>query len=392
MTLTRLVRGALCAAVMGALAAGASAQTRGVTKDEIVLGFIVDLSGPIAYGGKQARQGMQMRIDEINAAGGIHGRKLRLIAEDNGYDVKRTVLITQKFVNNDNVFAALYTFGSAHAVAAMPILYEKNVVNFMPGTGSRLMFEPPQRLGFAGIQPAYDLTVAGVRHLVKQKPNAKVCTVYQDDETGLEFLRGTETALKALNMPMTTTASYKRGTTDFSSQVARLKSAGCTLVVNGSLVPQSVGIVNEARKLDFNPDFLVGEIAYSNQLLELGAKAVEGMYAVHGLEMPSPDASEKRARDWYARYVAKFGDTPGSLNPLYAYLSVDLFAQAAQKAGPNLTPDAFVAAMEANRFPSPLGGPEFAVTKTNRLGFRQATMSQLRNGKWVVVANGLKQD
>ena len=89
----------------------AIAQTQGISKSEIVIGTIQDLSGPIAAYGKQARNGIQMRVDEINAKGGINGRKFKLMVEDNGYDPKKALLAAQKLVTNDEVFAILGAYG-----------------------------------------------------------------------------------------------------------------------------------------------------------------------------------------------------------------------------------------------------------------------------------------
>jgi hypothetical protein len=88
-----------------AVASGnAAAQQQGVTKTEILVGSILDISGPIAALGKQTRNGMQLRVDEINEQGGIHGRKIKLMVEDDGYDPKKAVLAAQKLVNQDKVF------------------------------------------------------------------------------------------------------------------------------------------------------------------------------------------------------------------------------------------------------------------------------------------------
>src|SRR5215212_6591009 len=92
-------------ALAAALACSAAlAQQQGVSKNEILIGTIQDLSGPIAAFGKQARMGMQLRVDEINEQGGIQGRKLKLAVEDSAYDPKKAVLAAQKLVNQDKVF------------------------------------------------------------------------------------------------------------------------------------------------------------------------------------------------------------------------------------------------------------------------------------------------
>ena len=145
----KLAAGALLFAT--ALAAGA--QSPGISKTEITVGTIQDLSGPIAAYGKQARNGLQMRADEVNALGGVNGRKVKLIAEDHGYDPRRALLAAQKLVTQDKVFAILGHIGTAQNMAVMPFQFERGVINFFPLTGAREMFEPFHKLKFAFSPP-----------------------------------------------------------------------------------------------------------------------------------------------------------------------------------------------------------------------------------------------
>src|SRR5439155_25094697 len=105
-------------------AAGVAAQTQGVSKTEITVATIQDLSGPLAGYGKQARNGMQLRVDELNEQqGGVHGRKVKLLVEDDGYDPKKAVLAAQKLVNQDKVFIVAGHLGTAPNMAAMPVQF-----------------------------------------------------------------------------------------------------------------------------------------------------------------------------------------------------------------------------------------------------------------------------
>lgn len=118
------------------------AQSQGVTKTEILVGTILVLSGPVAAYGKQTRGGMQLRVDEVNEQGGVNGRKTKLLAQDNTYDPKRSVLAGEKLANQDKVFLIAGHIGAAHNNATMPIQFEKNVVNFFPLSAAREMYEP----------------------------------------------------------------------------------------------------------------------------------------------------------------------------------------------------------------------------------------------------------
>ncbi|MDH4325830.1 MAG: ABC transporter substrate-binding protein, partial [Betaproteobacteria bacterium] len=133
-----------------ALFAGAAfAQSQGVSKNEIVIGSMQDLSGPIVAFSKQLKNGMEMRVDEINAQGGVHGRKLKLIIEDHGYDPKKAILGAQKLVQRDKIFAMVGTIGTPTSLASMPILFDKNVPHLFPLTAARQMYEPLHRLKYS---------------------------------------------------------------------------------------------------------------------------------------------------------------------------------------------------------------------------------------------------
>jgi branched-chain amino acid transport system substrate-binding protein len=365
----------------------ALAQQQGVTKDEIVLGTIQDLSGPLAAYGKAVRQGMALRVDEINEQGGIHGRKLRLIAEDNGYDPKKAVLAAQKLVNQDKVFIVAGHMGTAQNNAAMPIQFEKNIVNYLPVTAAREMYEPLNRLKYSFAVTYYDQMRTWLPKLVKDKSAKKVCAIYQDDEFGLEVLRGAEAGLKSIGMELAERTSYKRGATDFSSQVAKMKGSGCDLVVLGTIIRETIGTIAEARKTGFNPTFLGSSAAYTELIHKLGGKAMDGMYATMGAQVPYLDEASQPLRFWATKYKTKFGDDP-TVFSAYGYMIVDTFAQAAQKAGTNLSTDSFIKAMDASSLPADVfGSAPMTFSATKRLGSDASRLSQIADGKWKVISD-----
>src|SRR3954471_13042713 len=237
------------AAALALASSLALAQQQGVSKNEILVGTILDLSGPIAGYGKQARNGMQLRIDELNEQQGtIHGRKIRLVVEDNGYDPKKAVLAAQKLVNQDKIFIMAGHIGTAQNMAAMPVQFEKNIVNFMPITAAREMYEPLHKLKYSFAATYYDQIRIALPKMIKDKGAKKVCTIYQDDDFGLEVLRGAEAGLKSMGMELAEKTTYQRGATDFSSQVARMKASGCDLVVLGTIIRETIGTIAESRK------------------------------------------------------------------------------------------------------------------------------------------------
>jgi branched-chain amino acid transport system substrate-binding protein len=376
-----------------ALASGlACAQNanQGVSKNEIVLGSIQDLSGPIAGFGKQVRLGMMLRVDEINEQGGVNGRRIRLIVEDSAYDPKKAVLAAQKLVNQDKIFAMIGHIGTAQNMAAMPVQFEKNVINFFPVTAAREMYEPHHRLKYSFAATYYDQMRTVVPKLAKEKAAKKVCTMYQDDEFGLEVMRGAEAGLKTVGMQLAEKTTYKRGATDFSSQVARLKSSGCDMVVLGTIIRETIGAIGESRKTGYNPTFIGSSAAYTDLIHKLGGKAMDGLYATHTSQHPYLDEASQPIRFWANKYKTRFNEDP-TVFSVYGYNAIDAFARAASKAGANLTTDAFVKAMDSMTLPPDIfGGPEQTFTAKKRLGNELSRMSQLQDGRWKVVSDYVK--
>ncbi|MCG2591171.1 ABC transporter substrate-binding protein [Ramlibacter sp. XY19] len=366
----------------------ALAQQQGVSKTEILVGTIQDLSGPLAGYGKQARNGMQWRIEELNEQqGSIHGRKIRLLTEDDGYDPKKAVLAAQKLVNQDKVFIVAGHLGTAQNMAAMPVQFEKNVVNFMPITAAREMYEPLNRLKYSFAATYYDQIRQALPVMVKEKNIKKVCTIYQDDDFGLEVLRGGEAGLKSIGMDYTEKTTYKRGATDFSSQVAKMKSSGCELVVLGTIIRETIGTIGEARKTGFNPVFLGSSAAYTDLIHKLGGKAMDGLYATMTVQHPYLDEAAPNIRAWANKYKTKFNEDP-TVFSVYGYVIMDSFIRAAQKAGPNLTTDSFIKAMDSMTFePDMFGSPQSSYTATKRLGNDKSRLSQIVDGKWKVMSD-----
>lgn len=374
-----------------ALAAGAAmAQSQGVNKGELVIGSIQDLSGPIAGFGKQVRLGMLLRVDEINEQGGINGRKIKLLIEDSAYDPKKAVLAAQKLVNQDKIFAMVGHIGTAQNLAAMPVQFEKNVINFYPITAAREMYEPFHKLKYSFAATYYDQMRGAVPKLVKEKGAKKVCTMYQDDEFGLEVVRGAEAGLKTVSMEFAEKTSYKRGATDFSSQVARMKAAGCDMVVLGTIIRETIGAIAESRKTGFSPIFLGSSASYTDLIHKLGGKAMDGLYAAHTVQNPYLDDASKAVSFWAAKYKTKFNEDP-TVFSVYGYGAIDAFAAAAAKAGANLTTDSFIKAMDSMTIPPDMfGSATMTFTSTKRLGSDVSRLSQLQDARWKVVSEYFK--
>ena len=179
--MTRTIGMAIAVAVLAA-APGAFAQQRGVTPTEVTFGMHTDLSGVAATYGVSSSNGVKMRFDEVNAAGGIAGRKLKVIVEDQGYQVPKAVQACNKLINRDKVFAFVAPLGTPMNNACFKDQFAAGVPNLFPLSAARSMYEPFERLKFYGAASYVDQIRAGIQYFVKNKGVKRVCVMYQDTD------------------------------------------------------------------------------------------------------------------------------------------------------------------------------------------------------------------
>lgn len=364
------------------------AAASGVTPTEIRVASLQDLSGPIASLGTHFRNGTQMRFDEENARGGVHGRQLKLLVEDTGYDPKRAVLATEKLLGK-GIFAALHNLGSPVVMATMPRFLEAGVLHLFPGAPLREVYEPVHPLKF-GMSPSYTQSVPpGARHLIREHGFKRVGILYQDDDMGHEVLRGIETLLGELGLKWCAQTSYKRGATDFAAQVAKLRAADCDFVVLGTVVRETIGAYTEARRNGWQVPMMVTASGYTAQVPQLGGAAMDGLYAVALVPQPEPAGANRALADWIARYKEKFKTEPNTWD-VYTWVGADLFVRALQAAGPQPTPQKVAAALERlEKSRDFFGSQPIALSPSNHLALGQVRVAQIRNGRWENVTDYL---
>lgn len=376
-----------CLALTFGVSTSYAAEQIGVTKDQITLGSLQDFSGPIASYGRQVRNGMQMRAEEINESGGVHGRKLKILFEDMAYDQRKALLATQKLIQQDKIFAMIGSLGAGPNVVSIPLLMENGIFNLFPVAASHDMYEPLHKLKYS-IGSTYGAQIrTALRWMAKERGAKKFCLIYQDDELGAEVQKGAEDGLKDIGQTLIEKTSYKRGATDFSTQVAKMQRAACDTVVLGTALRETVGVVTTARKLGWDPMFFGSSTVYNEIVPKLGGKGMDGLYGVATVQVPYADDASKYVREWIAKYKSKFGEEPG-LYSVYAYSVLDLFYQAAKKVGPNLTTSGLVKSLESSSFPRDMfGSPEYSFTPQRHLGSDKGRITQLQNGRWATLTD-----
>jgi len=379
------VLGALALAA-AALPGGALAQgTQGVTDTEIVIGTHQDLSGPVASLGGPLRDGMVLAVEDINAAGGIHGRKIRLIVEDSGFDPKKAVLATQKLLTQDKVFAMVATLGSATTQATMPMILERGVPLLFAGTPADFTYTPFHKLKFGLSSPYGEQVRAQVKWAYEKLGKRRFGILYQDDETGQNVMRATEDQLKVHGLTLVERASYKRGAIDFSSQISRLKAANVDVVVLGTIVRETASAKMEARKQGWPVDMLVNVAGTNSAIFTIAGDAVDGLYGQSQFLPLDSQEQTPALKGVIERYKARFGKAPED-GIVFGYTSVMLFAEGVKNAGRNLTVDTLVQGLEkVNNWTTVFAAAPVSFGPTERLGVRATMVMQARGGKFVPI-------
>src|ERR1700739_1953991 len=189
----------LAAAAAATLATAALAEdVQGVTPTEVKIGTYTDLSGVTAMWGVNNSNAWRMVFDEVNAEGGINGRKIKYIVEDNQYQVPRSVQAANKLINRDGVFMMVANGGTPMNNATMPDQLAKGVANVFPLNSARSMYEAPHHLKFGLAGSYYDQMRAGVKVFVEQHGKKTVCAMSQDTDFGRDVMDGARDELKAL--------------------------------------------------------------------------------------------------------------------------------------------------------------------------------------------------
>jgi branched-chain amino acid transport system substrate-binding protein len=381
------------AALLGIAAMGQTAvgeETRGVTPTEIVLGMHTDLSGPAATYGVSSSNAVKMRFDEVNANGGIHRRKIRLIVEDTQYQVPRAVQAGTKLINRDRILAMVAPLGTPMNNALFKDQLEAGVPNLFPLSAARSMYLPFNRLKFYGAASYVDQVRAGINYFVVQKGKKAVCAMYQDTDFGKEVLDGVQMQVDELKLKMVETTTHKPTDQDFTAQITRLKGAGCDLVVLGTIVRDSIVPYATARKIGWTDvDFLGAASSYDMFVAAAQGGVTEGLYAMGLTDMPYRDSLSPAAQGWFDRYKERFKVDP-NIGAVYGHDAADLTVLGLDRAGPNLTLDTFISGLESiKNYRDIFNGPAESFGPDKHQGASSSFLAVVKGGRWVRLTDPL---
>lgn len=380
-------RGAL--GVAGALLAApsvvrAQTPTQGVTASEILLGSHLDLSGPVAPGTPALRHGMQLRLDEANEAGGIHGRRFRLIVEDNGSQPQMAVRAANKLVQQDQVFAVVNPFGSATNAATVKRIVDSGVIVFSTwGASSVIRRVSGNSPLLFTTTPNYDTTMASaLTWMLTERRSQRIGYIFQEGPLGELVGAGIRTALRERGgLTLAAEASYRPGDMDFSSHVQRMRAANCDLVLTATITRETIGVMSAVRQVGWT-DVTVMTAAPGRTMLvsRLGAAAVEGLFGAGLWNIIGPDDPNPAVQRVWSEMKRRYNQDPDE-NALLSYAYTDMFVRGVEAAGRTLTTDGLARALGqvTSTHPAFYGPTSFRDGHINPEAVR---VEQVRGGVW----------
>lgn len=369
-----------------ALTLPAVAETRGVTDNEIVIGTYSDLSGVTAMWGVNNTNAWRMVFDDVNAAGGVNGRKIRYIVEDNQYQIPRSVQAANKLINRDGVFMMVGNAGTPMNNAVMPEQLAKGVPNMFPLTSARSMYEPFHHLKFGLAASYYDQMRAGVKVFVEQHHSKAICSMSQDTDFGRDVMDGANDQLKAMNLTLVAQTLHKPTDTDFSASVAKLRDANCDLILLGTITRDTIQIVSAVRKIGWKVEMLGQAASYEEAVAQVPGGVTEGFYSMTPILFVATSDPSPAVKDFAEKYQSRFGKEPNFAAQL-GYTAGQLVVLGLQNAGKDLTTDSFVAGMEKIKdWHDIFGSPPMTFSATKHQGSNESFLCVVKDGKWVPVS------
>ncbi|MGB7285688.1 MAG: ABC transporter substrate-binding protein [Salaquimonas sp.] len=385
-TINTLAGLGLAAALTAGMASAASAQ-QGVTDTEILIGSNGDQSGPFAAFNIQAIKAAQMEFDKVNAAGGIHGRQIKLIVEDHQYQVPKAVANFNKLINSDGVFAMILNLGTSHNIAGFPMMEPKKIANISPLTSARQMIEGDITYKYAGASSYYDQLRAGISYLVPEKNAENICAMYIPSDFGIEIQEGAKAMTEELGKTWAAETTHKPDEVDFVGALSKLREAGCDIVALALGVRQVIVTVATAKKLGWNDVTFIGSSAgFHEAIASQPGGITDGYYAAAGWADYKPRMDNPTVKAWHDAYVEKYGGEVPGMAAILGYGAAESVIKALEAAGPDLTPESFQAGMESLEYKDEIGDADIKFGPGDHQGGDIIVISRVENGVFKEIA------
>jgi len=377
MTITRMVHRLL---LLAGIALHVHAAAQGVTATEILLGQTTALSGPLAELGQDTANGSKAYFDYINAQGGVHGRKIRLLTLDDGYNPEKAVANVKQLIEQDQVLSLFGVLGTPANLAIMPIIEKAGVPNFGPASGSDAVRIPFNRLVFH-TGPSYADEIDKIVEHLLVRGITKIGAVYQNNAFGKEGLGNLERIIKARNLTLAGAASIDSSGADADKASELLAQAAPQAILMITAGKASVDFIKAHNKRAIGMQYFALSVMASQAAIK--ALGADGVGVVVSQVSPFPFSATSGIVQEYQRVMNKMGIRNWSFASIGGFISAKIMVDGLKRAGRNLTRESLVDALESM---GKLDYDGFVIHygKTNHLGHRYVELTVIsKDGRFL---------
>lgn len=294
----------------------------------VKIGLSAPLTGDWAEYGNDFKRAVSMVFDKVNQDGGIRGQKIELVVLDSRGDPKESVLIAEKLVADPEVIAAIGDFSSSSSMAAAPV-YEKAGMTQLSPTASHMGFTQKGKNMFRVVATQGFEGPFNARWAVKELGNKRLATIYINNDWGVDANKYFVAEAKRLGAEVVAEEAFTPGEKDFNAILSKIKRLEPDLIYLPTFYADAAAILNQAKRMRFQPTVMANSSLFNQKTIELGGKAVEGIIIPANYFSTDPRPA---AQAFTQAYEKRYGQTPNQFAAL-AYDAANLMVAALEKAG-----------------------------------------------------------
>ncbi|OGB17606.1 MAG: ABC transporter permease [Burkholderiales bacterium RIFCSPLOWO2_12_67_14] len=327
---------------LGVWGGAAQAQSQGVSDSAIVLGQSGPFTGPSAQLGLQFHIGAQLYLEQVNAQGGVHGRRIEIKRLDDGYEPERCVANTKQFIA-DGVFALFGYVGTPTSLASLPLATAAKLPFFAPFTGAQALRDPFNRYVIHVRASYFEETAAIVRQITSVGIK-RVAVFYQNDAYGAAGLEGVQRALKALDLEPAVVGTVERNSTDVAQALKDILAVKPEAIVQVGAYKACATFIRLARQQGYAGNFYNVSFVGTQALLDELGSVAKGVSVSQVMPFPYSPATPVSGE-----YLAALKDKRG-LSPNYSgmegFVAAKVLVEALKRAGRGVTREGFIDAID----------------------------------------------
>ncbi|MFO7749007.1 MAG: ABC transporter substrate-binding protein [Desulfobacteraceae bacterium] len=361
----------------------------GVSDGQILIGSSLALGGHAGYLGTRMLEGARAYIRHVNDSGGIHQRKIKVIARDDRYDPATCLFNTQQLIIDDGVFALFCYVGTPTTVKIIPLVTEAAIPVVGMFTGASRLRKPVNRYLINIRASYYQETRAAVDFIVQEQDLSRVAVFYQYDEYGFDGLRGSELALKEHGLKPVAKGSYIRGTKNVEKGLDKIIASKAQAVVMIGTYDVCARFIQLAEQKGFSPLFYNVSFVGSEELARRLGNTDQKVLVTQVVPPPAPDVNQNRNTQGvqqYTRLMQRY--YPGSrpnVAGLEGYINARVLVEGLKRAGRDLTRTKFINAIESIKSLDLGISNRISFGRRDHQGLDRVYFTRIENGKLVLV-------